>query len=251
MPIEIEYLGWSSFRFVSENGTKVVTDPCLSGHPATGIPPCVVGPNDLADTDLLAVTHAAYDHAAQVIDLMKASQATLFAPRDVTIKVFKAEIARERVFTMCQGMRFGSRDILIKGLEAIHHSITEFEGQWVTGMPLSFMIYFGSGEKIFFAGDSALGNHFRFYGEFYRPDLAILPVGGGRVHDQFLTVLYPDEAAVASRWLNVKTVIPMHYLGSEAQQFQEELARHVPEVRAVIMEPGERLRFSSREGLLQ
>jgi len=29
MPVEIEYLGWSAFRLITENGTRIMIDPYL------------------------------------------------------------------------------------------------------------------------------------------------------------------------------------------------------------------------------
>ena len=39
MPVEIEYLGWATFRLFTENGTKIVMDPFLEGDTATRVPP--------------------------------------------------------------------------------------------------------------------------------------------------------------------------------------------------------------------
>jgi L-ascorbate metabolism protein UlaG (beta-lactamase superfamily) len=251
VPFEIQYLGWSSFRFVSGNGTNIVTDPCFEGHAPTGIPPAVVTVKDLTDTHAVIVTHAGFDHSAQVLELMEASGGTLFCPRDVSIRAFNKGISSERVFSMVQGMRFQIRDIHVKALEVIHPSMSESEGHWLTGFALGFIVDFGSDGKIFFGGDSALGMHYRLYGEVYQPDLAVLGIGGGNIRGQFLTVLDPSEAAVATKWLNVKAVIPMHYLGNEAQDFQQRLADHAPGVQLAIMKPGERLRFSSKQGLIR
>ena len=112
-------------------------------------------------------------------------------------------------------------------------------------------IKFEEDGKIFFSGDNALGMHYRFFGDFYKPDLAILGIGGINVHGQSLTELYPDEAAVATKWLNVKTVIPMHFRGNEALEFKQELAREAPEVELAVMRPGDRLRFARSQGLMR
>jgi L-ascorbate metabolism protein UlaG (beta-lactamase superfamily) len=126
----------------------------------------------------------------------------------------------------------------------------EIDGQWVTGAAISFLIDFGPDGKIFFSGDSALGMYYRFCGEIYQPDLAILGIGGVRNRGQFITMLPPKEAALATQWLNVKAVIPIHYLANEAQEFQQEITKSLPGVHLAIMKPGEKLRFSSKEGLI-
>jgi L-ascorbate metabolism protein UlaG (beta-lactamase superfamily) len=251
MPLKIEYLGWATFRFVTEDGTKIVLDPFLEGDSSRRIPPSVASVKDLSDTQVVMVTHAAGDHAAQAIELLTTSGATFFGPRDVGIKAVRAGIPAGRVFNMVPGIRFNFLDIQIKALWANHQSLTEFEGHWITGVPLSFIVDLGAGGKIFCSGDSALGMHYRFFGEFYQPDLAILGIGGVYRNGQYLTELPPYEAAVATQWLKVKAVIPMHYLGNEAEEFRKELSQHAPDVDLAIMKPGERLFFSSAQGLMR
>ncbi len=251
MAVEIEYLGWSTFRFITEKGTKLVIDPYLEGSQTTRVPPSVVSVKDLSDTHLVVVTHAAQDHSAQAAELMEKSSATLFSGRDVAMKILKKGIPPERVYSMVPGVRFTFMDVHIKALEAAHVSMSEYEGHWITGVPLSFILDFGPQEKIFFSGDSALGAHYRFFGEFYHPNLAILGIGGIYTHGQYLTELYPDEAAVAAKWLKVQAVIPMHYLGTEDKELERELAKTAPEIRLAVMKPGERLRFSGTQGILR
>jgi L-ascorbate metabolism protein UlaG (beta-lactamase superfamily) len=249
MAIDIEYFGWVTFRLTSAQGTKIVTDPSLEGDLAHRVPAGVVAVKDISDADMVFVTHAAQDHFSQTVELMKASRATLYCPPDVAIKVRKAGIPEERVFSMVPGVRFRFQDMGIKALQASHISMSGHEGHWLTGVPLSFILDFGQEEKVFFSGDNALGPHYRFYGDAYHPDLGILGIGGISTNGQCLTELYPDEAAVAAKWLGVQAVIPMHYLDQEDQELAKELARSAPEITLAVMKPGERLRFSRSGGI--
>jgi L-ascorbate metabolism protein UlaG (beta-lactamase superfamily) len=251
MSVLIEYFGWVTFRLVTENGTRIVIDPFLAGDEQRGIPPAVASVQDLADTHVMMVTHAAEDHAAQAVDVMHASDASLFSPPDVGMRVLQTGIASERVYKMVPGVQFHFRDISIKALEASHISMSAYEGHWLTGVPLSFIVDFGPDGKIFFSGDNALGMHYRFYGDFYQPDLAILGIGGVNVNGQSLTELYPNEAAVAAKWLNVRAVIPMHFRGNEPDELQQELGKQAPEVELVVMHPGEQVRFAQAQGIMR
>ncbi len=251
MTIQINYLGWSTFQLISTQGTKIVTDPFLVGNPKRGILPAVAQANDLTDTDLITVTHSAVDHNAQTVELMSVSKATLCSGKDVYEKAVSAGVLPERAYHVPPGARFKFRDVHVKALEASHTSISLINGQWITGVPLSFIIDFGSDGKVFFSGDNALGFHYRFIGEMYQPDLAILGIGGVMQSGQYLTELYPDEAAVATRWLNVKAVIPMHYLGSEAEEFQGHLKKEAQDVRLAVMKAGESVQFSRSHGFIK
>ena len=60
------------------------------------------------------------------------------------------------------------------------------------------------GKTIYHAGDTSLNSEMKTIGEFYQPDLAMLPIGG--------TYTMDIEAAVkAAEWLGVSAVVPMHY----------------------------------------
>ena len=131
---------------------------------------------------------------------METSDATLFCGRDVELKTQDAGISSERIWPTAPGNRWAFEDIEIAAFEACHHSISKFEGQWLSGVPLCFMIFFDSGEKIFFSGDNALGPHYRFYGEVYQPDLALLGIGGINYRGQILSVMNPVEAAIAAKF---------------------------------------------------
>ena len=41
-------------------------------------------------------------------------------------------------------------------------------------------------------------------GEIYKPDIAILPIGGHYTMDI-------ENALIASKWIGAKTIVPMHY----------------------------------------
>ncbi len=81
MAIDIEYFGWVTFRLTSQEGTRLVTDPSLAGDRLHKIPPSPATIKDLSDCHIVLVTHAAADHFAQAVELMKASRATLFLPQ--------------------------------------------------------------------------------------------------------------------------------------------------------------------------
>ena len=68
------------------------------------------------------------------------------------------------------------------------------------------------GKTIYFAGDSAAGEHFAEIGERFEIDIALLPIGAYR--PEFIMKenhLNPEEALNAFRQLRAKKMIPMHY----------------------------------------
>lgn len=60
------------------------------------------------------------------------------------------------------------------------------------------------GVRIYHAGDTCLTSEMKTIKELYAPQIALLPIGGNYTMDV-------EHAAMAAKWLGVRTVIPMHY----------------------------------------
>src|SRR5699024_5641196 len=59
-------------------------------------------------------------------------------------------------------------------------------------------------KTIYHLGDTALFGDLKMYGEQYDVDLAFVPIG-----DNF--TMGPDDALLASEWIQAKKVVPVHY----------------------------------------
>src|SRR5699024_12883575 len=59
-------------------------------------------------------------------------------------------------------------------------------------------------KTIYHLGDTALFGDLKMYGEQYDFDLAFVPIG-----DNF--TMGPDDALLASEWIQAKKVVPVHY----------------------------------------
>lgn len=88
-------------------------------------------------------------------------------------------------------------------------------------------------------GDTSLFGDVALIGELYKPDAALVPIGG-------FYVMGPLEAAKAVELMKPKAVIPMHYatfpvLEKSPDRFVEEVSKRAPEVKVVVLKPGESL----------
>lgn len=72
------------------------------------------------------------------------------------------------------------------------------------GIAASILINLKDGKKIYHAGDTGLTTEFQLIGKLYKPDIAMLPIGGHFTMDS-------KEAVLAAEMLRSKTIIPMHY----------------------------------------
>jgi L-ascorbate metabolism protein UlaG (beta-lactamase superfamily) len=111
----------------------------------------------------------------------------------------------------------------------------------VGGEPGGFIIELENGFKIWHMGDTGVFGDMKLIAEMYKPDLVLMPIGGG----QF--VMNPVDAAMVTReFIKPKAVIPMHYLtnpglpGTPAE-FIKALGNSSTKVLAI--NPGEAVEF--------
>ncbi len=115
------------------------------------------------------------------------------------------------------------------------HSSTLPDGS-PAGDPGGFVLTIG-GQKIYFAGDTALFSDMRLIGA-AGLDLAVLPIG-----DRF--TMGPDDALEAVKLLNPKIVLPCHYntwppIAQDASAWAERVSSQTKAVPHVL-EPGGKL----------
>ena len=110
----------------------------------------------------------------------------------------------------------------------------------VGGEPVGFIIELENGLKFYHTGDTGLFGDMKFIGEYYKPDVLLIPIGGN-------FTLGPVEAAYATReWLHPKFVVPMHY-GSNpltkgtAPEFVQAMGQSA--TRVLALKPGEKAEF--------
>jgi L-ascorbate metabolism protein UlaG (beta-lactamase superfamily) len=97
------------------------------------------------------------------------------------------------------------------------------------------------GKGVYHAGDTGLFGDMKLIGQIYKPDLALLPIGG-------YYTMGALEAAEAVRLLKPKVVIPMHYrtfpvLAQSADEFAKKVKKKAPKVKVVVLNPGESYQF--------
>ncbi|MCX6658376.1 MAG: metal-dependent hydrolase, partial [Euryarchaeota archaeon] len=108
----------------------------------------------------------------------------------------------------------------------------EFSAAMAVGMVID------SGKVVYHAGDTCVFGDMKLIGELYKPDVALLPIGG------FFT-MDPRQAAMATGLVNPKIAIPMHYgtwppIEQDPKEF-EKLAKKSSKAKIVILKPGEHL----------
>lgn len=96
------------------------------------------------------------------------------------------------------------------------------------------------GKTIYHAGDTGLHYDLKMIGEFYKPEISLLPIGG------FYTMGI-KEAVQAAKWLGSKKIIPMHYdtfapIKADVEYFKTQLAKEG--IKCIILKPGQSVDFN-------
>ena len=106
------------------------------------------------------------------------------------------------------------------------------------GEAAGYVLTFESGLRIYHAGDTAATMDMKIVGDIYKPDIAMLPIGGHYTMD-------PLQAAYAIRLIGAKVVIPMHYgtfpvLTGTPDELRK-LTADISGLRIIDMAPGQTL----------
>jgi L-ascorbate metabolism protein UlaG (beta-lactamase superfamily) len=160
---------------------------------------------------VVAVTHAGFDHRGQALEIVKGGNAILASGPALFGAALAAGLPSERLAPMVSGVELYVRDVTIKALPARHDSTMSINGGSVSDQPLSLLVRTAAGRRIFCAGDCSLSQDFLTWRELYRPEIAVLPIGGVWVGAVDVANLPPADAAVAADWLGVSTVLPVHH----------------------------------------
>ncbi len=236
----LHYLNFSGFEITTRDGYRIVIDPFLSGSEEHGVPPSPVPLESLDHTDLVLVSHGAFDHLGQAVEIVKRSGALLACGPDVRLHALSNGVPPERIAYLLSGCTLQTDRVVVKALDVRHISLFKSGDDWLSGQPLSFMIKLPGGPTIYHSGDTSLFGDLKLFGELHRPDVALLCVGGVRSHGFEVIPLPPDEAALALEWLGARLAIPMHYRpdSSAADEFVRLVAAR-GKTRACILDLGE------------
>lgn len=191
--MKFTFYGHSCFS-IEEEGITLLFDPFISGNPkAAGI-----NINDIK-CDYVLVTHGHGDHIADTVPIAKNNDATCISSFEVITWLGKQ--GAEKGHPMNLGGKWKFDFGVVKMVNAVHSS--SFPDGSYAG-PASGFILETPSKTFYFAGDTALTDDMKRWGNDYNFDFVILPIG-----DNF-TMGYED-AATASTYLNCKKVIGVHF----------------------------------------
>lgn len=245
----VQWLGHAAARIITPGGKVIVVDPWLTTNPTT--PQGFRHVHSLGKVDLILVTHAHPDHVADAPALAKLYNAPVYGPAGmnqslVNLGVLPRELSPVfnkggTVMPLGPGIKITATHAEHSSELTWHNPATGKNETHVGGEPVGFLMELENGFKIWHLGDTGLFGDMRLIGEYYKPDLIMIPIGGHYVMD-------PKDAAVATRDLiKPRYAIPIHYgANPQSKGTPEEFSRAMGKsaVGILTMKPGDALQFS-------
>lgn len=191
--MKLTYYGHSCF-LLETSTSKILFDPYIS-------------PNELAsnidvekiEANFIVQSHGHSDHIADLIPIAQRTRAVVIGSWELTEWLRKQGI--EKVHPMNIGGSWNFKFGKLKMVFAAHSNSLP-DGSY-GGVAAGYLLEV-DGKRIYYSGDTALTQDMKLIGEYWRPDVALLPIGDNFTMDV-------DDAILASDFINCKEIIGMHY----------------------------------------
>src|SRR5918911_1306098 len=227
----LTFLGHATFRLRSPEGVEVVVDPWTHGNPL-----CPPSLRELGPVDLALVTHGHHDHVGDLFSIVAKTGPRVVAVAELGHWMIRRGLHRVQTMNLGGVLELDGVEVIMT--PAAHSSSIDDEPEVNAGVAAGFVLGFSDGLRVYHAGDTAAFPGMAIVGEVHRPGVALLPMGDHHT-------MGPAEAAVATRLLGVRRVVPMHYgiePGSAGvpERFRAALDRiGLSSVEVIALQPGD------------
>jgi L-ascorbate metabolism protein UlaG (beta-lactamase superfamily) len=206
------------------------------GNPLSPKPP------DAVDRcDLLLVSHGHADHFGDALQIASRTRPNWPCIHELSLWLGRNYAHKDTLIGMNKGGTVEVEGIRVTMVRADHSAGDIYGSAEVPvylGEPVGFVIELENRSRIYFAGDTDVFGDMKLIGDRFRPDLAIVPIGGHYTMD-------PTAAAQAVELLGARNVLPIHHgtfpilAGTPDQLRQALAARGLGDAQVHSPAPGE------------
>ena len=194
----ITWLGHATVLIQTAKGTNILIDPFIVDNPRY--------PKDFklpSKIHFVLLTHGHGDHISDVVPVAEKHDSTVVAIYELADYVSKQGV--EKTIGMNLGGTVQLEEVAASMVEAKHSSgAQDKHGTHYVGIAAGYVLTIPDSPVVYHAGDTAVFGDMKLIGEFYHPEVALLPIGGH-------FTMGPKDAALASRFLGAKTILPLHF----------------------------------------
>ncbi|WP_270179572.1 metal-dependent hydrolase [Alkalihalobacillus sp. CinArs1] len=226
--MQVTFHGHSVVEIVTEKA-KILIDPFITGNEQ-----CDLDANEVT-CDVILLTHGHNDHVGDTVEIAKRNDALVVAPFELATYLGWKELNTHPMHIGgAHEFDFGT----VKLTQAFHGSsyMDEESKQIIyTGMPAG-ILFTAEGKTVYHAGDTALYSDMKLLSD-VKIDLAFIPIG-----DNF--TMGPDDAAIATEWINADLTVPVHYntfpvIEQNPEAFVDKLKGN----KGKVMKPGDTIKL--------
>jgi L-ascorbate metabolism protein UlaG (beta-lactamase superfamily) len=197
----ITWYGHSCVEVVTPGGKTILFDPWF------GNPKSPRTPDTVDRCDLMLLSHGHDDHLGDALQVASRTRPAWPAMHELSLWLSRNYAGKDSVIGMNKGGTVNAAGVKVTMTHADHSA-----GAWndsgettlYLGEPVGFVVELEDGTRLYFAGDTNVFSDMRLIGDLYKPDLAMLPIGGHYT-------MGPREAALAIEYLGARDVLPLHY----------------------------------------
>ncbi len=244
---ELQWFSQAGFKLTTPGGKVIMIDPWIKG--ATKLPEEFKDLGKLGKVDLILVTHGHGDHLGDAMEISKTNNVPMWGPSGMNQTLLTLGLMPANLVPRMNkgGTIEPFPGVKITQVHAEHSSemilkdpATGKDTSFAAGEPVGLIIQLENGFKIYHMGDTGLFGDMKMIGEYYKPDLLLVPIGGHYVMD-------PKDAAYATKELiKPKMAMPMHYasnpfLKGTLAEFKAALGQS--SVQVIDMNPGDKKQF--------
>lgn len=194
----VTWLGHATVLIQTPKGTNILIDPFIAQNPK--YPKNYVLPEKI---HYVLLTHGHGDHISDAVPVASKHESTVVGIYELVAYIASKGIKNTIGFNL--GGTAQLDGVAVTMVEATHSAAAQDEqGTHYVGVATGFVLSIDNGPVIYDAGDTNVFGDMKLIAELYRPEVAILPIGG-------YYTMSPKEAALAARLIEPKMILPIHF----------------------------------------
>lgn len=199
---QLQLLGHATLRITTPENKVIIVDPWFTGNDFIPEPLRVQ-----ENVDMMIITHGHEDHFDKNLpEMIEHFRPVIVANSIVRFYLYERFVDKSLIEPMNLGGTINVMDVTVSMVPAQHlgHIMIDRDSIGFTHPSVGFVLRFSDGITLYIAGDTGIFSEMSLIADLYKPNIAILPIGGRYT-------MGPMEAAHALRLLKVSHVIPYHY----------------------------------------